>query len=530
MNAIIASANTVWQDSRGRTVVLVSAAILIGIVFAFWFGFADLWKRWTQNEELSHSPILPLVSAWMLWERRDALRQSVGSPASIGLVAAAGSLFVLFMGVFTGIEVLMHLGLVGVIGSLPLALGGWSLFWITLVPIAYLLFAVPPPPWVVTVLSGKFQLWSSELGVAAARALGGTVGLTGNVIRLPNATLQVVEACSGLNYLFPFLGLGALAAYFYKGPLWQRGLIFLSTIPITILMNSFRIAVTCWLVENHGEQHTEGALHFFEGWVVFVMCIGLLLGIIYVLTLLRGRRGLMTFIGFEDVPPRRPTGTWTQAAFVRNGFVFTALLLIGGVMVHVVGNRAMLVPERLDFATFSFEFDDMLAREQALSEGMEIALAADDYLIADFVPRDAGPRTPPVNFYAAYLDKLRGDSTWHSPSQCLPGGGWEIASHTIEEVEHPAGGTYAHNRMLIQQEDNRMLVYYWYDQRGRQVADEFIMKYWVLVDSITRQRSDGAMVRLMTHVGQGESLEEAEARLDGMRRRVLGVLPAYVPA
>ena len=529
MNAIIASANTVWQDSRGRTVLLVSAAILIGIVFAFWFGFQDLWARWTKNEELSHSPILPLVAGWMLWERKEALQRSVGAPANRGLVAAAGSLFVMFMGVFTGIEVLMHLGLVGVIGSLPLALGGWSLFWITLIPIAYLLFAVPPPPWVVTVLSGKFQLWSSELGVAAARAMGGTVGLSGNVIQLPNARLEVVEACSGLNYLFPFLGLGALAAYFYKGPIWQRALIFLATIPITIFMNSFRIAVTCWLVENHGEQHTEGALHFFEGWVVFVMCIGPLLDLIYIFTLMRGQRGLMTFIGFEEVPPRRPTGTWSQAAFVRNGAILTGLLLFAGFMVHVVGNRAMIVPDRLDFATFTFEFDDLSAREQALSSNMEIALGADDYLIADFVPRDDA-RTPPVNFYAAYLDKLRGDSTWHSPSQCLPGGGWEIATHTIEEVEHPNGSTYAHNRMLIQQDDNRMLVYYWYDQRGRQVADEFIMKYWVLVDSIKRQRSDGAMVRLMTYVGPNESVEEAEARLDGMRRRVLTVLPAYVPA
>ena len=529
MDAITTALRNVWNDPRGRAVVLVGAALLIGIVFAFWFGFIDLWARWTENEELSHSPILPLVAGWMLWERRDALRQSVGAPATLGLAAAAASLFVMFMGVFTGIEVLMHLGLVGVIGALPLALGGWSLFWLALVPVAYLLFAVPPPPWVVTVLSGKFQLWSSELGVAAARMMGGTVGLSGNVIQLPNAKLEVVEACSGLNYLFPFLGLGALAAYFYKGPLWQRGVIFLSTIPITILMNSFRIAVTCWLVENHGEQHVEGALHFFEGWVVFLFCIALLLGVIYLFTLLRGERGVMTFIGFEEVPPRRPTGTWSRAAFVRNGAIFTALLLFAGVMVHGVGNRAMIVPDRKDFATFAFEFPDMAVREQPLTQGMEIALGADDYIIADFTPRDQERLVPPVNFYAAYLDKLRGNSTWHSPSQCLPGGGWEIVDRTTQEVAGPDGTPYHHNRMLIQQDDNRMLVYYWYDQRGRRVSDEFIMKYWVLVDSVKRQRSDGAMVRLMTPVAQTESLDEAEARLDAMRQRVLTILPEYVP-
>ncbi|MEO0613098.1 MAG: archaeosortase/exosortase family protein, partial [Pseudomonadota bacterium] len=95
-----------------------------------------------------------------------------------------------------------------------------------------------------TNLSWNFQRMSSELGVAMIQAMNIPVYLSGNVIDLGTYQLAVAEACSGLRYLFPFLSLGFLAAYLFKGTWWQKAIIFLSTIPITILMNSLRIAIT----------------------------------------------------------------------------------------------------------------------------------------------------------------------------------------------------------------------------------------------------------------------------------------------
>ena len=527
------------DDPRMRTVAIVGASVLLGIAFAFWDGFVNepngFFARWfdPDRQEMSHAWLLPLISGWMLYERRDALARSVGAPSLLAFVPIAGSLFLVLLGSISEVPFLYHVGLVALIVSLPLLFGGWSLFWLCLIPLAYLAFIIPPPFWAVTVLTGQFQLWSSELGVAALRAMGGTVYLTGNVIQLPNATLQVVEACAGLNYLFPLLSLGALAAYFYKGPMWQRLVVFLSTIPITIAMNSLRIAVTGWLVENYGSQHTEGALHFFEGWVVFVMCLGVLLLVIWVFTLMRGERSPFAFFGFEAVAPKRPTGTWTQAAFLRNGIVLTVALLVVGVIANTVGTQALIIPERQDFSTLAFEFPDLKSQESPLSEGVDRALAADDVIVVNFIDEDAaraGGPAPWTNVYIAYLESLQGDGTWHSPRQCLPGGGWEITEHAIVDAPAPDGTSYEANRMVIEADDQRMLVYYWYDQRGRRMADEFEMKLTVLWDSMVRQRSDGAMVRVMTQVAPGESMDEAEARLDEMRMRLLDVLPAYVPA
>ena len=93
-------------------------------------------------------------------------------------------------------------------------------------------------------LTSKLQLVSSVIGVWFIRLFGGVVFLEGNVIDMGNTKLMVVEACSGLRYLFPLMSIGAIAAYLMKAPVWIRVFLFLSTIPITIFMNSFRIAVT----------------------------------------------------------------------------------------------------------------------------------------------------------------------------------------------------------------------------------------------------------------------------------------------
>ncbi|MCB1902774.1 MAG: archaeosortase/exosortase family protein, partial [Gammaproteobacteria bacterium] len=106
---------------------------------------------------------------------------------------------------------------------------------------------------------------------------GISVFLEGNVIDLGEYKLQVVEACSGLRYLFPLVSIAFLAAYMYKVEMWKRVLVFLSSIPITILMNSFRIGVIGYLVENYGTEQAEGFLHDFEGWIIFMACFAILL-------------------------------------------------------------------------------------------------------------------------------------------------------------------------------------------------------------------------------------------------------------
>ena len=257
------------------TTLLLCIAVVIAFA-AFSGGLLSLVDRWSRQEEYSHGFLIPLVAAWMLWSRRDAVIASVGKPSWAGPAVIFVAAIMLIIGELSAFFLLLQLGFVVALLGIVLSVGGTSLLKVTFIPIAFLVFAIPLPYFIDSELSFRLQLISSELGVFFIRLFGVPVYLTGNVIDLGNYKLQVVEACSGLRYLYPLLSLGFLAAYLFQAPFWQRALVFLSAIPITIVMNSFRIGVVGLLVDRWGTAQAEGVLHFFEGWVIFIACAAIL--------------------------------------------------------------------------------------------------------------------------------------------------------------------------------------------------------------------------------------------------------------
>ncbi|MBL4603772.1 MAG: exosortase [Emcibacteraceae bacterium] len=242
------------------------------------------YGRWMTQEEYSHGFLIPAISLWMLYDRRDALAASIGKPMWSGLILILMSAFMLLIGELSAIFILVQTGFILSLLGISLVFGGMALLRLTTLPILFLLFAIPMPYFLDSIMSWRLQLISSELGVFFIRVFGIPVFLEGNVIDLGSYKLQVVDACSGLRYLYPLTSLGFLIAYLFKAPLWQRTIVFLSTIPITILMNSFRIGMVGVLVEYWGGGMADGLLHYFEGWVIFMACAAILCGEVWLFT------------------------------------------------------------------------------------------------------------------------------------------------------------------------------------------------------------------------------------------------------
>jgi exosortase D (VPLPA-CTERM-specific) len=491
------------------------------LVAAFWGGLDNVYARWMAEEEYSHGFFIPLIAAWLVWLRRDAVVASMGTPSWAGPLLLLVAM-VLLVGERSAFFFVVQFGFVLALAGLVLALGGWGLLRVVWVPIAYLLFAIPLPYFLNVQLSAQLQLWSSELGVALLRLAGVTVLLQGNVIDLGYYKLQVVEACSGLNYLFPLLSLGFLAAYFFRAPFWQRALVFLSTIPITVVMNSVRIAVIGMLVERWGTDMAEGFLHFFEGWVIFMACALLLLGEVWLLARMSGRRLGDVLAAPEvrasPVKPRRRPGPPVAAL---------ALSAVAAVAVTITPERQEIYPERQRLASFPLVLGGWRGNDERLDTAVERILAADDYLLVNY-------RNETVeglgNVYVAYYQSQREGASPHSPRACLPGGGWTLTElDRSEPVSLPGEEPFPVNRALIERGDQRQLVYYWFEQRGRRVANEYLMKWYLFLDAILSNRTDGALVRLTTPLRQGESIERAESRLNDLMAQVVPQLPLYVP-
>lgn len=510
-----------------REVWIFSALMTTAIGVAYFSGLGNLLKRWGEQQELSHGYFLPFIALWMMWTRRTALIASLSKPRTLGLagVVVASILVVLSELTVTSLMIFQQLALILLFASLALAIGGRSFFMLSLVPISFLLFMVPPPYWVITVLSWKFQFWSSTLGVLMIKPLGIPVFLSGNVIDLGDYQLQVAEACSGLRYLFPFLSLGFLAAYMFKAPLWQRAIVFLSTVPITILMNSLRIAVTAILVQQFGTAHAEGFLHMFEGWVVFLFCLAFLFGVIALIARLSGRKQFGDLLAMPDVEPLAAKEPWSAPAARRNAVIALGLIAASAGASLFVHRDNLVTPPRQTLAGLPPLMEGWRYETRPLFGNTDMQSDSDDHILADFTH----PRGDGVNLYIAYLNMQRDGHSWHSPRQCIPGGGWKIETHTIEPATTVDGKRYHLNRLVIENRGLRQLVYYWYDQRSRKIANEFVMKSLLILDALRLRRTDGAMIRVITIVDPKEGVDAADARLKAFIAQMEPKLPAFVP-
>src|SRR3974390_3481462 len=333
--------------------LLFCIAVLIAF-FAFSGGLLELVARWSRQEEYSHGFLIPVVAAWMLWSRRDAVMASIGKPSWTGFAAVVLAAIMLILGELSAFFLLSQVGFVVALLGIVLSLGGVPLLRVTFVPIAFLVFAIPLPYFLDAELSWRLQLISSELGVHFIRFFGVPVYLTGNVIDLGTYKLQVAEACSGLRYLYPLLSLGFLAAYLFQAPLWQRALVFLSAVPITVVMNSFRIGITGLMVDRWGIEQAQGVLHFFEGWVIFIACAAIMAGEIFLLARFGSGKRLSQIFHNPKVSPAFAQGPqWkSRSPGIVPLLACLMVLCAAGVPSFNMNERHEIVPDRLRFISF----------------------------------------------------------------------------------------------------------------------------------------------------------------------------------
>jgi len=501
-------------------IVLVCIGLLGYISFA---GLTTMVHTWEAREEYSHGYLLPFIAAFLIWQRKDLIERMNFSGSWKGVLLVIVGVAVIVIGNVSATHVIVLYGALITLVGIVYAYMGPSIR-IILIPILFLFFMIPLPGIFLFRLSSELQLISSQIGVFVIRLFGISVFLEGNVIDLGKFQLQVVEACSGLRYLFPLISLSFIAAYFFSVAYWKRVIIVISSIPITIFMNSFRIGVIGVLVEYGGIEQAEGFLHDFEGWVVFMFSIGvLLLEMWLILILSKDKRpfGEVFGIYYPDETPENARVHYRKP----NSALYSALIVMvfAAVLTNALGQRSAVELERKIFDLFPMQIGEWHGQRDKIDDASLGLLHLDDYIMANYKNNN-----DMVNFYVAYYEAQEAGGAAHSPKTCLPGGGWRIVSNTEVVLENTALSSSV-NRFVISQGENKQVVYYWFQQRGKTIASEYAVKWHMFVDSIKENRTDGALVRLTTLVGPNENIEKADKRLLNFAQQVTPLLKDYIP-
>jgi exosortase D (VPLPA-CTERM-specific) len=516
------------STSVGIYVWSAIAVLAIGAAAASQTGIDNMISTWLVREEYSHALMIPVIAAYLLWQQRASLLRLELKGSWIGVAIIVLGTLLQVIGVLAAVDVVQQYGLLFTIYGLVLALLGLRSSASLWAPLLLLALMVPLPEFVLQNFSAKLQLISSQIGVWFIRLFGISVFVEGNVIDLGGFKLQVAEACDGLRYLFPLMTMGFIMAYMFKVELWKRVLLFLSTIPVTILMNSFRIGTIGVMVEHWGQSMAEGFLHDFQGWAVFMTSAGvLLLDMMLLARIGRHRRPWREVFGLdvaesvaEDVPPMHRVAPAPYMA---------GTLILGAFAAGVVlmPERVEEVPRREAFFSFPAQVDAWTGKRNVMEQIYLDALKLDDYVMADYV---RGERDV-VNLYVAWYDSQRAGQSAHSPRSCLPAGGWRMTQFSQVDVPGVQVGTQQlHvNRVQIELGNSKQVVYYWFQQRGRVITNEYLVKWYLFVDSLTRRRTDGALVRLVTPLGVNEPVEDADRRLAEFAGKVAPRLERYIP-
>jgi len=524
--------------SKNKNLLLYLSLCLVALLVGFMFsdGLIYMINNW-EREEYSHGYLIPVISFWFIWSNKEQLSQYIshGSWAGIGVLIIG--LMIGLMGELASLYVVTQYAFLIVLYGLCLALVGWKgmhLLWFAL---AYMFFMVPLPSFLYNNLSSQLQLISSQLGVAVIRLFDISVFLQGNVIDLGVYKLQVVEACSGLRYLFPLTSFGFLCAYFFRAPFWMRSIVFLTTLPITVLMNSFRIGVIGVLVEYWGIEQAEGFLHDFEGWIIFIGCLGVLFAEMWLMVRLFMSDNTFSqvfvvdaVVNVDSSPVSVEGGKSSRLFGLAKPYLASCVLLVLILPLSIImSGREDVTPERQRFSSFPLQIKDWNGVDVGMGQEYIDALKFDDYIMGNY--SQAGDRLP-VNFYVAYYASQRKGASAHSPKSCMPGDGWRIGDFEQRQIgDHVTslGENLIVNRAVISKGINRQLVYYWFQQRGRVITNEYLMKWYLFWDALTQQRTDGALVRLVVTLPEGSSEEDADKKMADFLDVVFPKLENYVP-
>ena len=474
--------------------------------------------------------LIPAILIYLIWEKRKNLTMIPSSPSWAGLFPLTTGIIFYWLGNLGGEFYISYLSSWLIIIGLCWLHMGWQKLKVIWFPVVMILAMFPLPNFLNTKITLKFKLLSSQLGVWLMQIWGMSAYREGNIIDLGFTRLQVVDACSGLRYLFPLIILGVILAYFWRAKLWKRLILVVSTVPLSIITNSLRIALTGALYELWGPEVAEGFFHGFSGWFIFMFSFGILLVEMWGLNKIIPEKGAEQsgVVGKKT----REAKTQNSKFKIQNSFFspqfIVAVILLGSTLALSYGVEFReKIPMTRSFAAFPLKIGKWVGTREKMDQKIIDALDLSDYVIIDY--KEPGGKS--INFYVAYYESQSKGKSIHSPSTCLPASGWIFNQAGEIRISTPGyhDGSIPVRRAYMQKGAYRQLSYYWFPQRDRILTNAYQLKIYNFWDALIRHRTDGALVRVITPIYEQEKIEEADKRLQEFIREVLPVLDQFLP-
>jgi EpsI family protein len=317
------------------------------------------------------------------------------------------------------------------------------------------------------------------------------------------------------------IGLGVLLAMLFDMPLWKRALFVVIACVVSIIMNSVRIFMTGAFAEWTDMAVSDGFFHLFEGWVFFVFSFAVMVAVCYVTLTKAEKKTLGGGVLKVTAPDPQLRQKHVSLKPIIGAIILCAVFIPAIIMARGVEPE---IPDRRMFNSFPLKINGMIAEEDVLPGVEQTILNMSDYFLGHY----RGGEILPITLFIGYYDQQSAGSTPHSPRVCIPSGGWQIEELTEISLKN-GPQTVPANRVLVTRGEDRLLVYYWFKQRGKYIANEYMAKFNLLWGGLSSARTDGALIRLSMPIMPTMPQTQADAELTAFAEQLFKVLPVYVP-
>jgi exosortase len=245
---------------------------------------------WWHDPNYGHGFLVPVFAGYVLWKQRARLFEIPLKPSNFGLVFMLGAIGLLMVGSLGAELFTSRFSMLFLLGGIVLFLAGWKMLRAVSFSLGFLILMIPIPVLIFNEIAFPLQLLASRFATFWLQLVNVPVLREGNVIILPNYTLEIVDACSGIRSLMTLITLAVAYGYLVENRRWARYLLVLLMIPIAIVSNAIRIMGTGILTYHFGPAAAEGFFHEFSGWVIFVAAMILMFACHWVLRKLPGAK------------------------------------------------------------------------------------------------------------------------------------------------------------------------------------------------------------------------------------------------
>ena len=275
-----------WAQSRKTTIVslLAGSLALIAFLWSYWPSLVDLCDLWQRSDEYSSGLLVPFLAVYILWSRRHNIAQCRIGPSVWGLIAFVAAQAVRLFGLFFMYGSAERLSIVLTIAALVLLLFGWQLFRKVSTVLLFLCLMLPWPNRVQAAVTIPLQDWATSSAVFCLEMVGYEVIQEGNVIHIGDASVAVAEACNGLRMITAFFVISGLVVLLVKRAWWEKLIVLASSLPITLLCNTVRLAITAVFFTVLEGEHWEKIFHDFGGYAMMPLALAAIVAELWLLT------------------------------------------------------------------------------------------------------------------------------------------------------------------------------------------------------------------------------------------------------